>query len=102
MNVMIRLMASYPRSEDTHFDADYWLTTHMPLMAANWPEVTRWEADLGADDGPNYGIAHMYFDSHDTMGAALGGPGAGTVLGDVANYTNVQPVLVINTVAATS
>ena len=95
-------MASYPRSADTHFDADYWLTTHMPLMSANWPEVVRWEADLGPDDGSNYGTAHMYFDSHESMAAAMGGVGTAAVLGDVANYTNVQPVMVVNTVAATS
>lgn len=95
-------MALYPRGADTHFDAEYWTKTHMPLMAASWPEVVRWEADLGADDGPNYGVAHMYFESKETLGAAFAGPGTAAVLGDVAKYTNVQPVMLTNEVAATS
>jgi uncharacterized protein (TIGR02118 family) len=99
---MIRLMVSYPRSPETHFDANYWLTTHMPLVSANWSEAIRWEADVCADDAANHGFAHIYFDSHESMGAAMSGPGAAVVLGDVANYTDIKPVMMVNTVAATS
>jgi uncharacterized protein (TIGR02118 family) len=99
---MIRLMVSYPRSAETHFDADYWLTTHMPLVSSNWSQVVRWEADVCADDADYYGVAHLYFDTHETMGAAMSGPNAAVVLGDIVNYTDSQPAMLVNTVAATS
>jgi uncharacterized protein (TIGR02118 family) len=99
---MIRLMVTYPRGEETTFDADYWTGTHMPLVSSSWSEAVRWEADLAAADSPNHGIAHIYFDSAESMAAAMGGPNTGAVMGDIVNYTNVQPVIQVYTVAASS
>jgi uncharacterized protein (TIGR02118 family) len=99
---MIRLMVTYPRGEATTFDADYWTGTHMPLVASSWSEVVRWEADLGALDDPNYAVAHIYFDSQESMGAAMAGASTKAVMGDIANYTNVEPVMQVYTVAASS
>jgi uncharacterized protein (TIGR02118 family) len=93
---MIRLMVTYPRGEATTFDADYWTGTHMPLVSSSWNEVVRWEADLGAADGPNYAVAHIYFDSQESMGAAM------AVMADIPNYTDVEPAMQVYTVAASS
>jgi uncharacterized protein (TIGR02118 family) len=39
---------------------------------------------------------HMTFDSMEAMGAALGSPLTGEVQADVANYTNIVPVMQIS------
>ena len=36
---------------------------------------------------------HFSFESMDALGAAMGSPGTGDVLADVANYTNIAPVM---------
>jgi uncharacterized protein (TIGR02118 family) len=99
---MIRLMVTYPRGEETTFDAAYWTGTHMPMVTSAWPEAARWEADLGAPDSPNYAIAHIYFENEESMGAAMGGANTGAVMADIVNYTNVEPVIHVYSVAATS
>jgi len=99
---MIRVLVLYPRGEGTHFNGDYWLNTHMPLVTANWPKLKKWEADIAAPDSPYYAVAHIFFDSMEDVNATLSSAEAGVVLGDVPNYTNVSPVISMNTVSATS
>ena len=36
---------------------------------------------------------HFLFADNEAMGAALGSPGTGEVMADMANYTNIQPVI---------
>lgn len=97
---MIRLMVTYPASDGSTFDGEYWTTKHMPLVSESWSQVVKWEADLGLPGQPNHAVAHIFFDSAEDMQAALGGPGAATVMGDIVNYTNVEPAIQISTVAA--
>lgn len=40
----------------------------------------------------------FYFESMDALQAALNGPKMGDVLADVANYTNIAPVMQISEV----
>lgn len=102
---MIRVMAMYGSGEGITFDADYWKTVHMPLVKQHLGDaLVKWEADLAAPtmDGstPQYlAVAHMYFDSMESFGAAMAANG-GPVMADVPNYYNGQPTLVINEVAA--
>ena len=44
-------------------------------------------------DGPYVAAVHLTFESMDAVGAAMGLPGTGDVMADVANYTNAAPVL---------
>ena len=99
---MIRVLVLYPKTDDTKFDIDYWLTTHMPLVAESWPALVRWEADRGAPDSPYYAVAHLLFESMDDVGASMGSEGGGKVMADMANYTDVRPVVAMSEVAATS
>jgi uncharacterized protein (TIGR02118 family) len=98
---MMRIMALYPRSEGSTFDADYWLNKHMPLVGQKWPDCT-WQADVAGPDQPFYAVAHIMFPDAASMGAALTSPAAGDVMGDVPNYTNVQPQIQISEIAKTS
>ena len=39
---------------------------------------------------------HLFFDSMDAFGAAMGSPGTAAIMADVANYTNITPVLQVS------
>ena|SRR5690349_14666246 len=98
---MIRILVVYPRTEGTTFDADYWTNTHMPLVGQKWPDC-RWEADVAGPDQPHYAVAHLVFPDMASMGAAMSGPAGAEVRGDLPNYTNVQPQILISEIAKTS
>ena len=63
----------------------------MPLAVESWG-LTKAEIDKGVD-GPYVAAVHFEFDSLDTLGAAMAAEGTAAVLADVANYTNITPVL---------
>jgi uncharacterized protein (TIGR02118 family) len=94
----------YPAGEGATFDRDYWLQTHMPLVAnALGDKLERWEADICLDGGDGAGtppflaIAHMFFDSVETFQAGMAEKG-GEILGDIPNYTNTNPQLLVSEV----
>jgi uncharacterized protein (TIGR02118 family) len=91
---MIRVTVSYPSGEGTTFDHDYYAATHVPLAASAWSPV-KTEIDKGVN-GPNVAAVHFYFDSLEAFQAAMGSPKTGDVMADVANYTNIAPVLQVS------
>jgi uncharacterized protein (TIGR02118 family) len=95
-------MVLYPRGEGTHFDGDYWVSKHMPMVSTNLPKVKKWEADIAAPDSPYYAVAHIFFDSIEDMQSMFSSAGIGAVMGDIPNYTNTSPIMSTNTVSATS
>lgn len=99
---MIRIMVLYPRGEGTHFNSDYWLNTHMPMLPGKWPKLNKWEADIAGTDSPYYAVAHIFFDSMEDMQSAMSSPETGEVLGDIPNYTNTSPIISTNSVSASS
>jgi uncharacterized protein (TIGR02118 family) len=97
---MIRVLVAYPRSEGTKFDTAYYEATHMNLVRTKLPGIVSASADISLDDTqPYYAVAHLLFDSMESFGAAMGAPSAAEVLGDVANYTDVPPVMQISRVS---
>ncbi len=99
---MIRALVLYPRGEGKTFDGDYWVNTHMAQLVAALPGVAKWEADLAGEDSPYHAAAHIYFASPEDMGKAFSGEPGQKVMADVANYTNIAPVMSVNQVAASS
>jgi uncharacterized protein (TIGR02118 family) len=87
---MIRFSVYYPKTEGATFDHDYYRTKHVPLACSTWG-LDSAEIDKGLD-GPYEAAVHFTFESLEAMGAAMGGPGTGDVLADVANYTTIAPV----------
>jgi uncharacterized protein (TIGR02118 family) len=87
---MIRFSVYYPVTEGATFDHAYYVEKHVPLALKTW----------GMDDaviekglnGPYVAAVHFTFESMEAMGAALGAPGTGDVMADVANYTTITPV----------
>ena len=88
---MIRLSVFYPSAEGTTFDHDYYRKKHVPLCVRTWnPESA--EIDKGVD-GPNVAAVHLKFASLDALQQAMASEGTTAILEDVANYTNIAPVL---------
>jgi uncharacterized protein (TIGR02118 family) len=91
---MIRLSVLYPRQEDEAFDHDYYRDHHVPLALRIWGLESA-EIDKGID-GPYVAAVHFRFESAEAMTASMSGTGFGQVSADVANYTNITPVLQIS------
>ena len=90
---MIRVSVFYPKSDDVTFDHDYYRDTHVPMCTAAW-NVTA-EIDKGLD-GPNVAAVHLFFESMDAMGTAMASPDTAKIMADVANYTNITPVMQVS------
>lgn len=95
---MIRVSVLYPSSEGSTFDHDYYKNNHIPLACRTWG-LDGAEIDKGIN-GPYVAAVHFTFDSMEAMGAALAAPGTAEVQADVANYTNITPVMQISEVVS--
>jgi len=98
---MIRVALMYPRTEESHFNMDYYLEHHMPLLAGLLGDnLDRYEVDEGIGgaapgDPPPYAvICYLYFANTDAL-RALGKSGP-EVMTDLPNFTNVQPQIQIS------
>jgi uncharacterized protein (TIGR02118 family) len=91
---MIRVSVLYPSGEGTTFNHDYYRTTHVPLVEKAWNPVGA-EIDK-VINGPYEAAVHMTFTSLESFQGAMGSPLTGDVMADVANYTNITPVMQIS------
>jgi len=90
---MIRVTVLYPSGDDTTFDHDYYRETHVPLCTSTW-DVTA-EIDKGVN-GPYAAGVHLFFETMDQFQAAMGSPGTAAIMADVANYTNITPIMQVS------
>lgn len=104
----IKVTVLYPNEDGAKFDMDYYLATHMPLVSENWQKygLKGWEViqfARGADGAtPLYQVqATLSWDSKEDFGKAMASEEAKTVLGDISNFTNTQPVLIAGDVLKT-
>ncbi len=91
----------YENVEDATFDLDYYMATHMPLVDEKFRSfgMKGWRVlkAVGTPHGgkPLYSIiANLEFDTADQFRAAVAAEG-GVVFGDVPNFSNKDPVVVI-------
>jgi uncharacterized protein (TIGR02118 family) len=96
---MINVSVLYPKSEEATFDLGYYCASHVPLVKERFGALCkRIEVNVGLNDpasgaAPSYlAIAHMYFDSVQDFQTAFG-PHAQEIMGDIQNYTNIQPTI---------
>lgn len=92
----------YPATDGTHFDYDYYTTTHLKMVADVWGDllessvVTKGLAG-GPDTPPAFHlVATLVFKDGDAMQAGLGK--AGPLLEDIPNFTNTKPEMLIGEV----
>lgn len=88
---MIRVSVFYPSGEGSTFDMDYYRATHVPMALKAWG-LSGAEIDKGVN-GPYVAGVHFRFESQEALGAALGAPATADVMADVANFTNITPVM---------
>ena len=88
---MIKLSVFYPTAEGSTFDHEYFRSTHIPMALNAW-SLKEAEVDKGVN-GPYAAAAHFRFDSPDALNEVLGLPATAEVVADVANYTNITPVM---------
>lgn len=99
---MIRVDVLYPRTADARFDWDYYLGTHMPMVAARFGAAALTTSVAQGIAGGTPGeaaafvaIASFTFDSVPAFQAAFG-PHAAEILADIPRYTSIQPVVQIS------
>lgn len=95
---MIRLSVYYPQTEGATFDHDYYRNHHVPLAVKTWG-LDGAEIDRGLD-GPYVAAVHFRFSSRKALNAAMSAEGTSAVMADVANYTNITPVLQTSEIVA--
>lgn len=95
---MISVHIMYPRTDDSTFDMDYYTSTHMPMLAdALGDACTGWGAST-IPAGPWAAIGWATVTSQDAFNAGMAEHGK-AIMGDVPNYTNVAPEMIIGNVA---
>lgn len=101
---MTKVNVCYPNGEGKTFDMDYYCNTHLPMVASLLGDSLKGasaEKGLGGaapgSTAPFAGIGTMYFDSVRDFGEAFG-PNAEKIMGDLPNFTNIEPVVQISEV----
>ncbi|MDH4556238.1 EthD family reductase [Pseudomonas sp. BN417] len=93
---MATLTVSYPLTTDSTFDRDYYLSAHLPLAQAAWGEFGLQSAEVlfpASGPQPLAGMVILRFVDQAAIDAALSSPKTLEVLGDVAKFTNITPVI---------
>jgi uncharacterized protein (TIGR02118 family) len=100
---MIRVSVFYPNSPGKKFDLDYYVNRHMPMVVDLLKPggLVKAEVDKGlgtAQPGapaPYVCVGHVYFQSVEAFQQAFG-PHADRLMGDIPNYTDIEPILQIS------
>jgi len=101
---MIKVTILYPNDDGKTFDMDYYSNKHMPMVASLLGDSLKL---LGIDKGiagsmpdepiPYLAIGYLYFDKLSAYQNSFG-PHAEKIIGDLPNFTNIQPVVQISEV----
>jgi len=99
---MIKVSVMYPQQQDAHFDMSYYCTKHIPLVqqllgsALIKVEVDEGIGGMTPGTPPAYfALGHLFFHSVADFQQAFA-PHAAQIVGDIPNYTNVQPTIQIS------
>jgi len=101
---MIKVSVFYPDREGSKFDMDYYCRRHIPMAREKLGPACKGVAVEqgigGATPGSRPGfiaMGHLYFDSIEAFQKAFG-PHADAIMGDIPNYTDIQPTIQISEV----
>jgi uncharacterized protein (TIGR02118 family) len=101
---MIKVSVMYPNKEGARFDHQYYRDKHMPLVKARLGDACKYYTiDKGlaggapGDPATYVGMCHIFSDSVETFQQGFG-PHAKEIMGDIANYTDIAPVMQISEV----
>ena len=101
---MIRVSVLYSNTEGKKFDMAYYCNKHIPMvkqkLGAACKGITVDQGLSGAQPGsrPSFAsMAHLSFESVEAFQSAFG-PHAEVIMGDIPNYTDIEPIIQINEV----
>lgn len=101
---MIKATVLYPNELGKNFNLEYYIQHHVPLVARLLGSALK-KAEVekgisGATPGStpaNIIIGYLYFDTIEDFQNSFG-PNAGEIVGDVKNFTDINPILQISEV----
>jgi uncharacterized protein (TIGR02118 family) len=101
---MIKVSVLYPSSAGSKFDMNYYVDQHMPMVQRKvGPACKRIAVEEGVAGGAPgepatyVAMGHLYFDSIEAFQTAFG-PHADSIMADIPNYSNIQPIIQISDV----
>jgi uncharacterized protein (TIGR02118 family) len=95
---MIKLSIFYPNIEGKKFDKDYYLNVHMPMsLQLQGEAVKSVNVDFGISGLPGTPptyivVCHFVYDSFEAFESAFM-PHSEKLMGDIANYTDVENII---------
>jgi len=101
---MIKVSVLYPNTEGKKFDMAYYCDKHIPMvkqkLGAACKRIDVDQGLAGAQPGSRPSFAAMCYLSFDSVDAFQGafGPNAEAIMGDIPNYTDIEPSIQINEV----
>ena len=103
---MINMSVLYPRMAGAKFNGKYYVESHIPMLREKLGAACKAIViDRGVRGGaPNIPapfliIANLMFDSLESFQAVYR-PNAQAIMGDVVNFSNVQPIIQISEVSS--
>jgi uncharacterized protein (TIGR02118 family) len=103
---MHRLTVLYPAKDGETFNYEYYFGSHHKLVVSRFKpegmvscEFDKGISDPAGDKAPYLAIAYLKFNSAEALQKALAKHGA-EILGDIPNYTKIEPIMQVNEVLA--
>jgi uncharacterized protein (TIGR02118 family) len=90
---MQRVTVLYPKKDGAHFDFDYYMKKHIPMvegLVGNRIEVRRGLTATSGAAAPFVCVATIPINSLDEFQAMFAKHGA-AIMADIPNYTNIEP-----------
>ena len=101
---MIKVSVLYPNETGKKFDMDYYCNKHIPMVQQKLGTACKQVAVdhglAGATPGAPaafIAIGHLFFDSTEAFQTSFT-PHAEVIMGDIPNYTDIQPTIQISEV----
>ena len=101
---MYILTINHPKAPDATFDFGYFTSTHLPAIGKafqpyglGWATVLRGEEMLGGGEPAYFATTFLSFADEEAARNAVASEAGKAVVDDVANFTNLAPVIQFNT-----
>ena len=99
---MIKVSVFYPNEEGKKFDMEYYCNKHIPMVLGKLGDACKGatvEQGLGGampgSPATYIAMGHLLFESVEAFQTAFG-PHAKEIMGDLPNYTDIQPLIQIS------
>ncbi len=103
---MIKVSVLYPNTEGKKFDVDYYCGKHLSLVGSLLGDALKGatsEVGLGGGSpgspAPYVAMGNMYFNTLEDFQKSFD-PNAGEIMGDLPNFTDIEPTIQISKVMA--